>query len=429
MNNDKVIIQSSIQCMEMLNSIIDNTYSPDKIKYASYISMNYFVKNLNSFSKEYIEKILSHEVLGISISAKYSYDLLENAVNNNTVFPAYSKKWFNNIKANQELLKKYLAILVNSEDTEQLKDFCDINPALSKNYYVEHYPKNHAFEKHVIAHNPVQLINQRLLTETDIIDLIKNGNLKYEHFKRVFYKYSYKVQSLVSKNEIEFILNYDITKENKEDLVEIMAVHPAFFIRKLQEKDKQFTHDLLQSAGRKISESNIEKHPNLLQSLIIKNVTKPDSLKDIIAISLDQYNDILFKDVQCFVGRMKSEYQIEFLIYIYEKEHYGVFNTLSYFNEELTPDQKEITLNAVFDCVLDNYNNLTKVVSERFDMDKYMKPLLNFKYADLNNKIIQFTTQDKVDPAILEDMEKYFLHNKLSEKLVEKNIQEKRLKI
>lgn len=48
----KLIINNTQECMNIINSIRENTYPKEKEKYASYISMTYFVKNLYNFDKK-----------------------------------------------------------------------------------------------------------------------------------------------------------------------------------------------------------------------------------------------------------------------------------------------------------------------------------------------------------------------------------------
>lgn len=429
MDNKKIIIENAEQCMEILNAILNNSYPQKKLKYASYLSMNYFVKNLNFFSKEYIEKILSHETLGLNISAKFSYELLENAVQNKTVFPAYSKKWFNNIKSNQELLEKYLVILVDSQDNQQIEDFCQINPILSKNYYLSQYPDNYMFEKCVIANNPTMIVNKKQLKEEDLIDLLEKGLLKYEHVKRIFPQFSNKVQVLFTRNEIEFILNYHVDKTNKEDLIDLISPNTLFFIKKIQDINSDFSKKLLMSSGAVLKQEGPNVQLNMLQSLVIENLNKEDKLKEIMALSLYAYKDILMKDVTCILGTMNYEYKMPFLIHSYGKIYFNLFSAMAYFNDCLDKEEKDIVLTANFDNLLQSYEYKEKFPQFNFEINKYIAPLTYFRHEELSQKIELLKTKHNIPASLVLEVEKYLLHNKLTEKLIEKNTQEKRMKI
>lgn len=424
----KIVINNANQCMEILNSILEKTYPEEKMKYASYVSMAYFVKNLNLFSALDIERVLNDEKLSLSIASKLTYELLENAINTNTVFTVYSKKWFHNIKANQPLLEKYLDLLLLTEDKKQIEDFCNANPVLSKNYYKNKDVKNYTFEKYVIGNNPELIKKQTLLSEEDVTDLIEKGLLKYTHIKEIFTNYSYKLQTLATKEEVKSLLSHNVDEEITQELYDLIRENPVFFMTKLKEINPEFTSKLLATAGA----TTIGEHPkqtcNLLQSIVESNSSKSIVLKNVLTLALDGYKELLFKDVKKTIGMMKYEYTIDYFLHLYEVKEYNVFKGLSYFNDELTPEQRNIVLTGNFDSLLSNHK-YAKDNSRDFDMAKYIKPLLCFSYSELEEKIKKLKTNNNVEESLILEIEKYILHNKLNEKLVITNTKEKKIKI
>lgn len=425
---NKIVINNASQCMEILNSILNKTYPEERVKYASYVSMAYFVKNLNLFQRNDVEKVLNDEKLSLSIASKSTYELLENAINTNTVFTIYSKKWFHNVKANQPLLEKYLELLLTTEDAKQIEDFCNANPALSKNYYKTKEVNNYTFEKYVIGNNPELIKKQTLLSEEDVTDLIEKGLLKYNHIKEIFTNYSYKLQTLATKEEVKFLLKHNLEQETTQEVYDLIRENPVFFMTKLKEINPDYTRKLLSTEGA----STIGDHPkqtcNLLQSIVESNSSKSLVLKNVLTLALDGYKDILFKDVKKTIGMMKYEYAIDYFLHLYEVKEYNVFKGLSYFNEELTPKQRNIVLTGNFDSLLSNYENF-KNNSKEFDVAKYIRPLLCFTYTELEEKVKQMKTNDKVEESLILEIEKYILHNKLNENLIITNTKEKKLKI
>lgn len=428
MMNKKIVIENPNQCMEILNSIMTKNYPEEDIKYASYVSMAYFVKNLNLFDSEDIKKVLNNEKLSLSIASKLTYELLENAINTKTIFSFYSKKWFNNVKANQPLLEKYLELLLKTEDKKQIEDFCNANPILSKNYYKNKEINNHIFEKYVIGNNPELIKKQTMLSEEDLTELIEKGLLKYPHIKEIFKNYSYKLQTLVTKNEVNSILSHDTEKETTQELYDLIRENPIFFINKLKELNPEFLLRLLKTPGA----STIGSHPkstcNLLQSIVESNSSNQTVLKSLLTLSLEGYKDILFKDVPRTIGFMKHNYSIDYFLHLYEIKCYDVFKGLSYFNEELNSEQRNIVLIGNFENLICNYQN-NKQNNREFDISKYIKPLLCFKYEELENQVNELKIKNELDSSLILEIEKYILHNKLNEKLINNNLKEKKLKI
>lgn len=430
-NKNKLIITDAMHCMEIINKLLDKTYPEEKAKYAAYVSMAYFVKNLHVFPKNDIERVLDDEKLNLSISSKLTYELLENAINNKQAFKHYTKRWFHNVKANQELLSQYLDILLQTEDNQQIEDFCNANPVLSKNYFKHKVSNNYVFEKYVIGNNPDLIEKQNLLKEIDVIELIEKGFVKYKDIKNTFNKYSYKLQTIVTQEEVKSLLSHDLNTEVGQQLYDLIRENPIFFITKLKEINPEFTTKLLASPGA----STIGEHPkvttNLLQSILESNSNKSPILKSLITIALDSYKDILFADVKKTIGFMKHEYKTDFLLHIYEQKTYDIFKSLAYFKEELSPQQNQMILIGNFENLLFKHNQSqeSRGINTPFDMGKYIKPLLCFSYEELNEKLSELKKNEKINADILLEVEKFILHNKLSENLVENNIKEKKLKI
>jgi len=88
----RIKINSPQECSDIFEKIMNNNFNEKDKKYASYVSMAYFVKNLHLFPKNKVDEILNHPELSKAISSKLSYELLENAINN--------KKYLNHIQKN-----------------------------------------------------------------------------------------------------------------------------------------------------------------------------------------------------------------------------------------------------------------------------------------------------------------------------------------
>lgn len=426
----KLIIKNTQECMNIINSIRENTYPKEKEKYASYISMNYFVKNLHNFDKKDIDIILNDEKLSFSISSKLSYELLENAIKNKTIFSSYSKKWFHNVKINQALLEQYLPILLKSNDNKQIEDFCNANPVLSKAYYKKNQIENYTFEKYVIGNNPSLISKKMLLSEEDVIDLFKNKMIKYENLKESLNQYSYKFQTIVTVDEIKKLLKYNLdenNKEEKEELLNLISGNSLFFVKRLQQLEPEFTKKLLSSKGKIFTINNSSTSLNFLQSIILEESVMNKSFEDLMVIALYDYKDILLGDIKCSLGIMKHTYTKNYFINLYENNNSEVLKCLALFNKELNAEQKDIVLNGCFEGIISSYENAK--LNPDFNINfTQIKSLLQFPYESLLEKINELKKLD-VEEKIISELEKYFLYNKLNENLNESKMKEKKIKI
>lgn len=433
---NKLVINNAKQCMDILSALMNNSYPPEKSKAAAYIGMDYFVKNLHVFNKIDVENILSNEKLNVSISSRLSYELLENAITNNKVFSSYSKKWFNNVKINQPLLEQYLKILLSSEDNQQIEDFCNANPALSKNYLKNNIVENYTFEKFVIGNNPELITKRRLLSEDDLLELIEKKLLKYEHIKSVFFQYSFNFQTLITKEDINKILKYNVEEpdfEKREEIRKLVSENSLFFIKRIQQLNPEFANKLLLSPGKKSLSFHPETTINFLQTMILDESVRKNNFKELMIIALHDYKDILFQDVKQAIGIVKYPYLKDYFIHLYEDKNYEVLKGLSPFNEELNTIQKDIVLSSCFEELLTGYKNFkgnfpTKDMA--FDMAPYIKPLLYFPYDTLFKKVNELKKLENIEESIFLQLEKYILNKKLTENLVDNNsTKEKKLKI
>ena len=408
--------------MEVVHDILNNKYKEEYLKYASYVSMSFFIKNLRLFNDESISMILNDENLSAKISAKSSYELLENAINHNQIFTKYSKKWFNNVKSNVEVLDKYLKLLLNSHDVKQIKDFCNANPILSKKFYQKNGNlKNYDFERYVIGNNP-ELINQsKLLSETDFLELFNENLLNYDHVVNIFNKFSYKTQSIIGQETVNNILKSkynELNKQEKEDLIKLISYNPVFFLTKLKELDSTFTNHLLKQPGIETKATHPKIIPNVLQSivdLISLNKVKQSEIKEVIAISLLDYKDILFKDVIKNIGSTNYEYNQDYFLYVYETKNYNIFRGLSYFKDELNEKQKDIVLKGILDDIFDT----KELQRNSFNLIEEIRPLLCFEYNMLEN-IIKYCKDKEIQVELINEVSKFALNNKLTESLSEK---------
>lgn len=431
----KLVIENANQCMEIINAVIDKSYPEEKKKYASYLSLAYFTKNIHLFDKKDIKKILDNEELSLSISSKSSYDLLENAVKNKKIFTTYSKRWFINVKINQQVLRQYLEILLNEDDTQQIKDFCNANQELTKKYFLHGDTTNYMFEKYVIASNPGFIVHRKKLLEKDIIELINEGLITYKDCKTVLSQYSYQLQTLVTKKEVKEILSYDFTESKKYEILEMLKENPVFFIKKIKEHDNEFIKKLLDTPGIVNVLYLPRKKVNFLQDIVENESNKKEdtNIRELLTIVFHEYKEILLKDIVKMIGAFDYQHKNSYLLSLYEEKQFNVLKELCYFNKELTEKQNDIILNATFDCIIMNYNtndeNNNKNENNYQEIHKMMKPLLSFQYELLLAKVEEIKDKKLCDESFIFQIEKFVLHNKLSEKLVEKNSKGKQLKI
>ena len=72
---------------------------------------------------------------------------------------------------------------------------------------------------------------QNLLKEIDVIELIEKGFVKYKDIKNTFNKYSYKLQTIVTQEEVKSLLSHDLKTEIGQQLYDLIRENPIFFIR------------------------------------------------------------------------------------------------------------------------------------------------------------------------------------------------------
>lgn len=431
----RIKINSPQECSDIFEKIMNNDFNEKDKKYASYVSMAYFVKNLHLFPKNKVDEILNHPELSKAISSKLSYELLENAINNKKIFISYSKKWFHNVKANQELLNQYLELLLESNDNKQIEDFCNANPELAKKHYKIYGSRmtpNHTFELYVIGNNPELIKNSRSLNENEMMELFNKGLIKYEHVMTCFDRFSYGNQSIIANEVTQFFIktNYDeLNKEEKKLYLEKFAMNSCFFIRKLQELNSLLLNELLNKDGT----STLGTHPkttlNVLQSLVKYETIKTESrnVNKLINICLNEYKDVFLSDVTQKTGYIEFEKKENYLQYLFQEKQYEILISLSYFNEKFSNNQKELLLAANLNSIFEDYQN-SKTRSVEFNAKKHIKPLLNFEESLFKSYLDKIKKIEDIDKDLINEIEKVILHNKLEITLQEKPV-EKKLKI
>lgn len=431
----RIKINSPQECSDIFEKIMNNDFNEKDKKYASYVSMAYFVKNLHLFPKNKVDEILNHPELSKAISSKLSYELLENAINNKKIFISYSKKWFHNVKANQELLNQYLELLLESNDNKQIEDFCNANPELAKRHYKIYGSRmtpNHTFELYVIGNNPELIKNSRSLSENEMMELFNKGLIKYEHVMTCFDRFSYSNQSIIANEVTQFFIktNYDeLSKEEKKLYLEKFAMNSSFFIRKLQELNPLLLNELLNKDGT----STLGTHPkttlNVLQSLVKYETIKTEArnVNKLINICLNEYKDLFLNDVTQKTGYIEFEKKENYLQYLFQEKQYEILISLSYFNEKFSNNQKELLLAANLNSIFEDYQN-SKTRSVEFNAKKHIKPLLNFEESLFKSYLDKIKKIEDIDKDLINEIEKVILHNKLEITLQEKPV-EKKLKI
>lgn len=431
----RIKINSPQECSDIFEKIMNNDFNEKDKKYASYVSMAYFVKNLHLFPKNKVDEILNHPELSKAISSKLSYELLENAINNKKIFISYSKKWFHNVKANQELLNQYLELLLESNDNKQIEDFCNANPELAKRHYKIYGSRmipNHTFELYVIGNNPELIKNSRSLNENEMMELFNKGLIKYEHVMTCFDRFSYSNQSIIANEVTQFFIktNYDeLSKEEKKLYLEKFAMNSSFFIRKLQELNPLLLNELLNKDGT----STLGTHPkttlNVLQSLVKYETIKTEArnVNKLINICLNEYKDLFLNDVTQKTGYIEFEKKENYLQYLFQEKQYEILISLSYFNEKFSNNQKELLLAANLNSIFEDYQN-SKTRSVEFNAKKHIKPLLNFEESLFKSYLDKIKKIEDIDKDLINEIEKVILHNKLEITLQEKPV-EKKLKI
>lgn len=431
----RIKINSPQECSDIFEKIMNNDFNEKDKKYASYVSMAYFVKNLHLFPKNKVDEILNHPELSKAISSKLSYELLENAINNKKIFISYSKKWFHNVKANQELLNQYLELLLESNDNKQIEDFCNANPELAKRHYKIYGSRmipNHTFELYVIGNNPELIKNSRSLNENEMMELFNKGLIKYEHVMTCFDRFSYSNQSIIANEVTQFFIktNYDeLSKEEKKLYLEKFAMNSSFFIRKLQELNPLLLNELLNKDGT----STLGTHPkttlNVLQSLVKYETIKTEArnVNKLINICLNEYKDLFLNDVTQKTGYIEFEKKENYLQYLFQEKQYEILISLSYFNEKFSNNQKELLLAANLNSIFEDHQN-SKTRSVEFNTKKHIKPLLNFEESLFKSYLDKIKKIEDIDKDLINEIEKVILHNKLEITLQEKPV-EKKLKI
>lgn len=414
----KLIIKNTEHFIKIIDSLIDDLYNQEEKKYNSYIAMDFFAKNINFLNQSEIDKVLNNEKLISSISNKSISFILKDAIQNNKVFSNYSKKWFNNVKVNQPLLEQYLSILIMTEDSKQIEDFCISNPVLSTKYYKKNTVRNNTFEKYVIANNPNLIVKNTMLSEKDIINLIENKFIKYEHIKDVLFKYSYKLQTLVTLDQVNTILKYDFNKDEKETILKLFSENCLFFIKKIQAKNPEFLKKLLLSPGEESISNHPRIIPNFLQSLVLNESVADKFFNEFLIIVLHDYKNIIFKDIPCQVGHMKYSYDKEYFIHHYENKQYEILQGLAYFTEELNNFQKDIVLTACFESLLNTVeiNKLTHNLN--VNMYDKIKPIMCFSYSSILEKLEEIKSENKIEETLIIEIEKHLLNKKLNENLI-----------
>lgn len=431
----RIKINSPQQCSEIFEQIMNNELNEKDKKYASYVSMAYFVKNLHLFDKKEVDHILNHPELSKSISSKLSYELLENAVTNKKIFKSYSKKWFHNVKANQELLNQYLELLLESDDNKQIEDFCNANPELAKKYYKIYGSRmkpNHTFELYVIGNNPELIKNSKSLSESDMMELFNKGLIKYEHVMTCFDKFSYGNQSIIAKEVTDFFLEttYDeLSKKERQEYLEKFAMNSCFFIRKLQELNTSLLNELIIKDGTESLSTHPKTVLNVLQSLVKYETQKTESrnVNKLLNICLNEYKDVFLSDTTQKTGYIEFEQKENYLKYLFQEKQYEILISLSYFNDKFSLNEKNLILAANLNSIFEDYQN-SKARSLEFSIKKQIKPLFNFDESLLKSYLIKIKSIESVDKDLINEIEKVILHNKLENTLDEKST-ERRIKI